>query len=61
MPTDEEIMATRETWEPEYPSRDEKIHPGSQAEQSQVQRTVQQNKKHKEFYNQEKRQTGNDG
>lgn len=58
MPTDEERIAARQDWAPEYPSGDEKRFPGSQAEQEQNQRTVVQQKKHNEFYNQEKRQTG---
>lgn len=57
-PTDEEIEKARENFEPEYPSGDEKLFPGSQAEQAQNQRTVTQQKKHNEFYKQEQRQTG---
>ncbi|KAI4719282.1 hypothetical protein E4T48_04452 [Aureobasidium sp. EXF-10727] len=57
-PTDEEIEQARQDWEPEYPSGDEKRFQGSQAEQAQNQRTVTQQKKHNEYYNQEKRQTG---
>lgn len=58
MPTDEEIVQARQDWEPEYPSGDDKRFPGSQAEQAQNQRTVVQQKKHNEYYNSEKRQTG---
>lgn len=60
MPTDEEIVQARQDWEPEYPSGDDKRFPGSQAEQAQNQRTVVQQKKHNEYYNSEKRQTGKD-
>lgn len=56
--TDEQRVEARQNWEPEYPSGDEKRFPGSQAEQSQNQRTVTQQKKHNEYYNKEKRETG---
>lgn len=58
MPTDEEIQAARQDWEPEYPQGNDKRFPGSEHEQAQNQRTVTQQKKHNEFYNQEKRETG---
>jgi hypothetical protein len=59
MPTDEEIVKARQNFEPEYPSGDEKLFQGSQAEQAQNQRTVTQQKKHNEYFQQEQRQTGN--
>jgi hypothetical protein len=58
MPTDEEIVKARQNFEPEYPSGDEKLFQGSQAEQAQNQRTVTQQKKHNEYFQQEQRQTG---
>lgn len=54
---DEEIVAQRQNFQPEYP-QDNKLFPGTEKEQAQGQRTVTQQKKHNNFYEQEKRSAG---
>lgn len=54
---DEEIVAQRQNFQPEYP-QDNKLFAGTEKEQAQGQRTVTQQKKHNNYYNQEKRSAG---
>ena len=54
---DEEIVAKRQNFQPDYPE-DNKLFAGTEKEQAQGQRTVTQQKKHNNYYNQEKRSAG---
>lgn len=55
---DPEFVRRQQEFEPQW-VQDNPIHPGTEAEQSQVQRTVEQQKKHDSFYKSEQRKEGN--
>ena len=56
---DPDFVRRQQEFQPQY-VKDNPLFPGTEAEQSQQQRTVQQQQKHDAFYKQELRQEGMD-